>query len=199
MPATSAPAGARPQQAAEDADDGRFAGAVGAEKAHDLAAADAKAHMIDGDEVAEALDQILDDDLRAGLAVAVAASVIAASPRPRAARRTRLRWSGATTAMSSNGTFCRLQGVRAAAECASAASSTTACTPPPTRMTLLTPVMRRRSPRAPRARRGDDDGDDGAGHALFERGRRVAIKHAAVMQAAPGGCSAPPRRDRRSR
>ena len=43
-------AGARPQQAAQDADDGRFAGAVRPQKAHDLAAPDAKVHVIDGDE-----------------------------------------------------------------------------------------------------------------------------------------------------
>ena len=58
--------GGRPQQAAENADRGRLAGAVGAEKPHDLAAPDAKAHVIDGDEIAEPFDQILDDDLRVG-------------------------------------------------------------------------------------------------------------------------------------
>ena len=55
--------GARPQQAAQHADDGRLAGAVRADEAHDFAAGDAKAHMIDGGEVAEPLDQIFDDDL----------------------------------------------------------------------------------------------------------------------------------------
>ena len=56
----------RAQQAAEDADDGRFAGAVGAEEAHDLAAPDAKADVVHGGEAAEPLDQVLGDDLRLG-------------------------------------------------------------------------------------------------------------------------------------
>ena len=59
-------AGTRAQQAAQHADDGRFAGAVRADEAHDLAGADAKADVIDRDEGAEAFDQVLGDDLRLG-------------------------------------------------------------------------------------------------------------------------------------
>ena len=86
------------QQAAKDADDGRFAGAVRPEEAHDFAARDAETDMVHGDEGAEPLDEVVGDDL-----VAVLRSVrlrrighanpgpSSAHPRFRAAPRTRPR------------------------------------------------------------------------------------------------------------
>ncbi len=56
-------ASARPQQAAEDADDGRLPRAIGTEEAHDFALGDLEAHMVDGDEIAEPLDQLIGHDL----------------------------------------------------------------------------------------------------------------------------------------
>ena len=103
---------ARPQQAAEDADDGRFAGAVRAEKAHDLAVADAEADIIDGDEIAEALDQMLDADLRAGLAVAVHCVGHCRFPSSSSSATNTSSMVGATTVMSSNGTFCVCKAAR---------------------------------------------------------------------------------------
>ena len=50
---------AGPQQATKHADDGRFAGAVGTDKAHDLAGRDREIDVIDSHEGAEALGQIL--------------------------------------------------------------------------------------------------------------------------------------------
>src|SRR5439155_13194801 len=50
------------QVAGEDAHGGRLAGAVGAEKAHDLAAADLEADAVDGQHGAEVLGEVLDAD-----------------------------------------------------------------------------------------------------------------------------------------
>ncbi len=48
------------EQSAQNADGGRFARAVGAEKAEDLARPHFERHVIHGDEFAEAFDQILE-------------------------------------------------------------------------------------------------------------------------------------------
>ena len=53
---------ARPQEAAQHADGRRFARAVGAEEADDLAPPRLEAHVVDGDEIAEALDETVGDD-----------------------------------------------------------------------------------------------------------------------------------------
>ena len=47
------------QQSAEDADRGGFARAVRTQKSEDFAARDVERHVVDGGEIAEALDQIL--------------------------------------------------------------------------------------------------------------------------------------------
>ena len=67
---------ARPEEAAEDADRRRFPRAVGSEEAHDFAAPRLEAHVVDGDEIAEALDEPVgaDADL-ADVAVHSASSV----------------------------------------------------------------------------------------------------------------------------
>ena len=57
-PPTVARARSRRQQAAQHADGGGFARAVGAEEAEDFAAADVELTSIHGDEIAEALDQV---------------------------------------------------------------------------------------------------------------------------------------------
>ncbi len=137
IPATKALPAGGPQQAAQNADGGRLAGAVGPQKADDFPAADGKADMIHGGEVAEALDQPFDDDrilvFRSGPLNHVD------SLRAAGARSTRLRHSvspgqsrsrqspSARKAISSSG--IRL-----------AASSTTAWTPSPTIRTLPTPL-----------------------------------------------------------
>ena len=57
------PPAARPQQAAQDPDRGRFARPVGTEEPHDLAAPRLEAHLVDRHEVAEALGEPVGDDL----------------------------------------------------------------------------------------------------------------------------------------
>ena len=65
--ATVALPGGRRKQSAQDADGGRFAGAVGPEESEDLALRDLERDVVHGDEIAEALHQVLDVDGRAGV------------------------------------------------------------------------------------------------------------------------------------
>ena len=58
-------AGGRPQQTAQHADGGRLAGAVGAEKAEDLAGFDVERQLIDGRERAEPARELVDLDAQA--------------------------------------------------------------------------------------------------------------------------------------
>ncbi len=53
------------QQPAQHADGGGFARAVGSQKAENLAGATSSDNVVHGDEIAEALDQLLDVDGRA--------------------------------------------------------------------------------------------------------------------------------------
>ena len=64
------PAGGRPQEAAHHLERGRFAGAVGAEQAEDLAAADAEGDVVGRGEVAELLGQPVGLDHGCGVVVA---------------------------------------------------------------------------------------------------------------------------------
>ena len=50
----------RRQQTAQDANGGRLPRPVGSQKTENLAARDVDRNIVDGDEIAEALDQVLD-------------------------------------------------------------------------------------------------------------------------------------------
>ena len=142
-PGDDGAAAARAQQAAKDADDGRFAGAVRAEEAHDFAARDAETHMVHGDEGAEPLDEAVGDDLVAvsfgsARGIVTAIPLILAHPRFQAARRTRPRcWAQRPRSRKT----ARRRGRASSRNCGMrrSASSTTAWTPSPTRRTWLTP------------------------------------------------------------
>ena len=105
-PATRAEPGRRPQQAAHHLERGRLAGAVGAEQAEDLAAADAEGDPVGGGEVAEPLGQPvgLDDGARRLAAAARGRRPAASRPsgRRRAGRRRRPRTAAATGSTSSS-------------------------------------------------------------------------------------------------
>ena len=88
-PATRPLPEARREQAVEHFDRRRLAGAVGAEEAEDLARRDGERDAVDGDEVVEALGELvhLDGDLSSPLARAL-------DPRPRSRSRREARRFG---------------------------------------------------------------------------------------------------------
>ena len=170
-------AGARAQQAAQHADDGRFAGAVRPEEAHDLAAPDAKADVIDRDEGAEALDQIFGEICGSASSTCRSLRLLR---RLRAEPRTHPRCSARRPQ------YQRRERPPAATRRAIAGSARRhrrrrreRRRRPEWRM--LTPSSAAMADRASRAggRRNDDKR---ARHALLERRRRVAIEHATAMQ-----------------
>ena len=178
MPGDKRATGARAQQAAENADDGRLPGAVRTQKTHDLAAPDAKAYVIDRDETAESLDEILGDDLARRLLDRLPFTVSSSSLSSSATNTSSM--LGAATAMSANGNVARCkasaqlgnpQGCIVDNRMNAAADQNDIAYP-----------GKAADGGAHRSAGSGRNGNDRAGHALFERGRRVAIERAAAMQ-----------------
>ncbi len=155
-------------------------GAVGAEEAHDLAAGDVEADVVDGDEVAEPLDEALGDHLVEVAGAARIGEADHAAPPVSVSATNTSSMLGVPTAMSVKGTPARVEDV---AELGNAQRRVVGhrmdAVADEKRMAHARRARDRGAHRAPGAR---GNCDQRAGHARFERGRRVAIERVAGIE-----------------
>ena len=182
-------AGCRAQQAAQDADHGRLAGAIGSQETENLARLHADGHVVHGDEIAEASSP--------GRRISTARAAVVRL-RQAASGLSSLRTSAMKTS-SSDGVICRNVERRrwplATPAATSSAGVRNRCSVSPEDSTLSTPAQRSQM-LARRAQVRSFHGDS--------RPRQTALQHPAIRSGSgvpgtsgPRGCSAPLRPDTR--